>query len=188
MGTRIFWFLVLVVAAIGGYYVWQHYYSPQSQMADGAVHWEVGKPTPEQKAAFDKENSGETADGNSEHKNNTARGEDAAGNPGGMAALGRAPVSSGYPIPPTATTAPAAPVSYPPPAPATPATVPMTDTQYPYAPNGVRFGGSGTYQWYRQGDLTYRIDTINGTSCIAYATMEEWRKPIVYSHGCGRGA
>jgi hypothetical protein len=178
---RIFWILVLVIAVFGGYYMWQHYWSPQSQ-ADGAVHWEVGKPTPEQKAAFDKENSGETADGNSEHKNNTARGEAAAGNPGGLAAIGLAPVPAGNQIPP-----PAAPSGYPPPAPATPANVPMTDSQYPNAPNGVRFGGR-TYQWYRQGDLTYRVDTTTGSSCIAFATMEEWRKPIVYSHGCGRGA
>jgi hypothetical protein len=50
----------------------------------------------------------------------------------------------------------------------------------------MRFGGSGAYVLYRQGDLTYRVDTVTGSSCIAFATMEEWRKPIVYSHGCGR--
>jgi len=58
------------------------------------------------------------------------------------------------------------------------------DTEPPAAPDGARFGGSGVYQWYRQGDLTYRVDTRNGSSCIVYATLEEWRKPDVYHHGC----
>jgi len=64
----------------------------------------------------------------------------------------------------------------------------MTDSQSANAPNGMRFGGTGTYQWYRQGNLTWRIDTASGRSCIIYATLEEWRKQIVYSHGCGRNA
>jgi hypothetical protein len=63
--------------------------------------------------------------------------------------------------------------------------VPASDTIAPNAPNGLAFGGTGKYQWYRQGNLTWRIDTANGMSCIAFATMEEWRKPIVYTHGCG---
>jgi hypothetical protein len=69
-----------------------------------------------------------------------------------------------------------------------PAGLPTSDSQSPNAPNGMRFGGSGNYQWYRQGNLTWRIDTASGRSCIIYATMEEWRKQIVYSHGCGRNA
>jgi hypothetical protein len=187
---RILLTLLIILAVLGGYSWWQQHYSPEHQMANGAVHWDIGEPTPEQKAAFEKENSGETADGNSEHKNNTARGEAAAGNPGGLAALGLSPVAAGNSIPSTAPTraGTAQPVVYPPYVPATPATLPMYDSQFNNAPNGVRFGGSGTYQWYRQGDLTYRIDTSNGSSCIAYATLEEWRKPIVYNHGCGRGA
>ena len=48
----------------------------------------------------------------------------------------------------------------------------------------TRSTAEGPYQWYRQGDLTYRIDTRTGASCIIYATMEEWRKPLVYRHGC----
>ena len=58
---------------------------------------------------------------------------------------------------------------------------PMTDSQSANAPNGMRFSGSGTYQWYRQGNLTWRTDTASGRSCIVYATLEEWRKQIVLS-------
>jgi hypothetical protein len=63
--------------------------------------------------------------------------------------------------------------------------VPVSDTIAPNAPNGLAFGGTGKYQWYRQGNLTWRVDTATGSNCIAFATMEEWRKPIVSSHGCG---
>jgi hypothetical protein len=28
------------------------------------------------------------------------------------------------------------------------------------------------------------VDTESGNACIIFATMEEWKKPIVYSHGC----
>jgi hypothetical protein len=66
-------------------------------------------------------------------------------------------------------------------------TVPVSDTVAPNAPNGLAFGGTGKFQWYRQGNLTWRVDTASGTSCIAFATMDEWRKPIVYTHGCGNG-
>ena len=59
------------------------------------------------------------------------------------------------------------------------------DTIAPNPPNGLAFAGTGAYQWYRQGDLTWRVDSKSGASCIDYATMEEWSKPIVYSHGCG---
>ncbi len=61
---------------------------------------------------------------------------------------------------------------------------PATDSQAPNAPNGVAFAGSGRFQVYRQGNLTWRINTDNGTSCILFATNEEWRKPLVFNHGC----
>lgn len=66
-----------------------------------------------------------------------------------------------------------------------PASVPTTDSLPEDTANGMRFGGNGKYQWYRQGNITWRIDTHSGSSCIAFATMEEWQKPIVYDHGCG---
>ena len=64
------------------------------------------------------------------------------------------------------------------------ASAPATDTQSPDAPNGAAFTGSGPFQVYRQGNLTWRLNTSDGTTCILFATDEEWRKPIVYSHGC----
>jgi hypothetical protein len=66
-----------------------------------------------------------------------------------------------------------------------PAGVPAMDSQAENAPNGARFGGGGKFEWYRQGNITWRINTQSGSMCIAFATMEEWRKPIVSNHGCG---
>ena len=65
--------------------------------------------------------------------------------------------------------------------------VPGADSLSPNAPNGATFTGKGKYQVYRQGNLTWRLDTENGQTCILFATEEEWRKPIVYSHGCNNG-
>jgi len=61
---------------------------------------------------------------------------------------------------------------------------PLTDSQQPNAVNGARFAGSGKYQVYRQGNITYRIDTETGQECILLATNEEWKKPSVYQRGC----
>ena len=97
---------------------------------------------------------------------------------GSTAATGR---STPSPMVPTATV-PATPAAVPS---NIEASLPATDTLSPNAPNGMAFGGSGKYQWYRQGNLTWRINTQSGSSCIAFATMEEWQKPLVYSHGCG---
>jgi hypothetical protein len=63
---------------------------------------------------------------------------------------------------------------------------PAKDTLGPNAPNGVRFTGSGKYLLYRQGDITYRLDTDTGFSCVLYATDEQWKKPRVYREGCGK--
>ena len=38
------------------------------------------------------------------------------------------------------------------------------DSQSPNAPNGALFTGSGAYQWYRQGNLTWRVDSRTGHS------------------------
>ncbi|MBS1799050.1 MAG: hypothetical protein JSS95_04410 [Acidobacteria bacterium] len=66
-------------------------------------------------------------------------------------------------------------------------TVPATDTISPNPPNGMTFAGSGRYQLYRQGNITWRLDTETGRSCVIFATDEEWRKPRVYRAGCGKG-
>lgn len=62
--------------------------------------------------------------------------------------------------------------------------MPSTDSQSPNAPEGMHFSGTGKYQVYRQGNLTWRVNTESGESCILFATEEEWRKPLVFNHGC----
>ena len=64
--------------------------------------------------------------------------------------------------------------------------LPVSDSIPRDPPVGMAFGGSGKYQWYRQGDITWRIDTISGSACVDFATMDQWARPIVYSHGCRR--
>ncbi len=61
---------------------------------------------------------------------------------------------------------------------------PTTDSIAPNPPNGMTFGGSGHFQLYRQGDLTWRMNTDTGETCVIFATDEEWRKPKVYRAGC----
>jgi hypothetical protein len=62
------------------------------------------------------------------------------------------------------------------------------DTLSPNPPNGRVFAGAGRFQLYRQGSLTWRIDTNTGQTCILFATNAEWRKPQVYRHGCNSSA
>jgi len=85
---------------------------------------------------------------------------------------------------PIASSNPPAAASVPSPT-STPAALPVSDTVAPNPPNGLAFGGTGKFQWYRQGNLTWRVNTASGSTCIAFATMEEWQKPLVYRHGCG---
>ncbi|MDE1175492.1 MAG: hypothetical protein PW789_02690 [Edaphobacter sp.] len=63
---------------------------------------------------------------------------------------------------------------------------PANDTIRPNPPNGMTFAGSGRYQLYRQGNLTWRLDTETGHTCVLFATDGEWRKAKVYRAGCGR--
>ena len=68
---------------------------------------------------------------------------------------------------------------------ATPMAAPATDSIQPNPPNGAAFAGTGKFQVYRQGNLTWRVDTESGATCILFATMDEWKKPVVYNHACG---
>jgi len=79
----------------------------------------------------------------------------------------------------TQTTAPSAPPV------TTTYSVPANDSIPANPPNNAVFSGTGRYQLYRQGSITWRLDTDNGHACIIFATDEEWRKARVYSHGCG---
>jgi hypothetical protein len=200
--------LLVIVAALlyFGYYEWQ-----QNRKNDAIDSGDVtcqGCMTPDQKARFAKENSGDTPDGNSEHKPTSARvaAEEAVTGstaPQSTGISSMTPPPAGFPNGTGSTTASSQPVIVPttPDAGAVPGGVstgsagsypgsgyPSTDSQSPSATNGMRFAGSGSYLVYRQGDITYRLDTQTGHSCVIYATMEEWRKPIVMSHGCGRTA
>jgi len=65
-------------------------------------------------------------------------------------------------------------------------TAPGADTISPNPPNGMVFSGTGKYQLYRQGNITWRLDTDTGHSCIIFATDEEWKKPRVFHAGCGK--
>jgi hypothetical protein len=64
-------------------------------------------------------------------------------------------------------------------------TPPTADSILRDPPSGAVFAGKGKFQLYRQGDITWRLDTDSGTACILFATDTQWRKPQVYSHGCG---
>jgi hypothetical protein len=192
MGNKIAVLLVLTALAVMGFFAYQHIHEQKLDESGEVVC--KGCMTADEKAKFEKENSGDTADGQSEHKLRGAMADDKAGFPdanatvngtpgtaAGATANNAAATANPTPITPTnqvVTPAPQ-PVSSPP---------PQTDSQLPNAPNGMRFTGSGTYQWYRQGNITWRLDTATGRSCIVYATMEEWQKQIVMAHGCGREA
>ena len=64
------------------------------------------------------------------------------------------------------------------------APAPAADSIQPNPPNGAAFAGTGKFQVYRQGNLTWRVNTESGENCILFATMEEWKKPVVYNHAC----
>ena len=63
-------------------------------------------------------------------------------------------------------------------------TPPTADSIRRDPPNWMTFAGKGKYQLYRQGDLTWRLNTDTGDACILFATDAEWRKPKVFQEGC----
>ena len=65
------------------------------------------------------------------------------------------------------------------------ASVPTTDTISRNPPNRTLISGTGRFQLYRQGDITWRMDTATGQACVLFATQAMWRKTLVYEHGCG---
>ena len=211
---RVFWLLVLIAMIYLGYRLYQgHRDTLQAESGDFTCQ---GCDSPEEHARFLKENAGESLDGDSERKINSARAAAEKAAAGEDEGLDSAATKSGSSTGASSMTAPEpSRVSLPGtslPGTSTPATstleggnppvilstngqpnaappnLPTRDTEAPNAPNGARFAGSGSYEWYRQGNITWRIDTNTGRSCIIYATMEEWHKQIVMSHGCGRDA
>jgi hypothetical protein len=77
-----------------------------------------------------------------------------------------------------ATTTPPAPVV------PQPVTAPSGDTIARNPPNGLAFAGSGKFQLYRQGDITWRLNTDTGDACIIFATDAQWHRTRVYQNGC----
>ena len=63
------------------------------------------------------------------------------------------------------------------------ATLPATDTLNRNPPSGVA-AGTGRFELYRQGDITWRMDTASGEACVLFATEAQWHKEVVYQHGC----
>ena len=63
--------------------------------------------------------------------------------------------------------------------------VPVNDTIARNPPNGLIFAGAGKYQLYRQGDITWRLDTDTGRACIIFATDTLWSRLRVWDQGCG---
>ncbi len=211
---RIITIVVVVLLVVAGIWWWRTYHSGtiydgtvtrrDAAMENGTTTLENGQnlgeahPTPSRSDAPGTINGDPIRPAPSEVGTQTTPvTQDPYGKPGPYAASGPyAQTGPNTPAPPVGTytqpqpqTNPANPyqpnrpqVSYSPTTPVYPA--PQTDSQSPNSPNGLRFGGSGSFQWYRQGNLTFRVDTQNGASCIVYATMEEWRKPWVYRNGC----
>jgi hypothetical protein len=68
--------------------------------------------------------------------------------------------------------------------PETVTTLPASQTIRRNPPNGIVTAGSGKFELYRQGDLTFRLNTETGDACVLFATQAEWSKNIVYDHGC----
>jgi hypothetical protein len=64
------------------------------------------------------------------------------------------------------------------------ASAPASDTIARNPPNGMLVVGSGKYQLYRQGDITWRLNTDTGWACVLFATDSQWRKTRVYQNGC----
>ena len=66
-------------------------------------------------------------------------------------------------------------------------TLPAAQTLSRNPPDRTILAGSGRYELYRQGDITWRMDTATGKACVLFATEAMWRKSLVYDHGCEAG-
>jgi hypothetical protein len=89
-------------------------------------------------------------------------------------------IPSVTPAPVPATTRPATP------SPSRQATgkLPSLDSIPREAPSGALYAAAGKYQLYRQGDLTWRLNTDTGWACVIFATDTQWSKTRVWREGC----
>jgi hypothetical protein len=51
--------------------------------------------------------------------------------------------------------------------------------------DGTVYTDKGRFQLYRQGDITWRMNTQTGKACVFLATEAQWSKTVVYQNGCG---
>jgi len=191
---RIFIIAILAVLVIIAFvWVWNHVHTGGSVFGDGTVAHDSNSSA-DQSAM----NTGMTTDldGNVAHPTPSRSDDPGTINTEPVGSTGSSNPSNssptmGTPMGSTATTAPQPnPVSAPggltarTPVLGPGAPPPTSDSISPNPPNHVGFGGTGKYMWYRQGDLTWRVDSNSGASCIAFATMQQWSRPIVYQNGC----
>lgn len=191
-----FTILIFVLSIVAIVFLYRKY-KATAVFDQGAVTC-IGCMSPERKAIWDRKNSGDTPDGESEHKVRSAAADATNNNPADFPPSAPASDSTTNQRPtttyqPAATPPASTPATYiqapaPPPPAAAQWNPPTADSLPANPPNGLHFTGQGSFQWFRQGNITWRLNTSNGSSCIAYATMEEWSKPIVMMHGCGRSA
>ena len=189
--------LILVIVVVLGYLGFAAYQArSEKAKVDRGDYTCQGCDTPEQHARFLKENSGDSMSGSRRAREvqGTVQGAVQGAGQGTVQedpstdASGRVPAQSTMVEPAAAVVVPATSDAGATIAGVPPAGMPVTDTLAPNPPNGMTFTGRGTYQWYRQGNLTWRVDTTTGQSCVIYATLAEWRKAIVKSHACGRSS
>jgi hypothetical protein len=62
---------------------------------------------------------------------------------------------------------------------------PAANALSPHPASGFVTPAAQKFALYRQGDLTYRLNTQSGQACVLLATDALWQKPLVYQHGCG---
>jgi hypothetical protein len=158
---KVFWTLLLIVLIVGGVWYWAHR-SSDIALTNGEVKetgtGEVVKVVPE-----DTGGPGQTSP---QTPLDVQSGANGATMP--MQLTGQTPTA----VQPTTVSS----TGY--------IAAPAADTIERNPPNGTVFAGTGRYQVYRQGDLTWRLNTDNGQACIIFATDSEWRKARVYHNGC----
>jgi len=115
----------------------------------------------------------------------THRARTRALNSGAVVVRNQAAGNSKPQAPAGQTSQPAAPANSSAPPAAAALTPPSADSIPRNPPNGMVFAGAGKYQLYRQGDITWRLNTDTGSACIIFATDAQWSKSEVYNHGCG---
>jgi len=183
--------LLVVLFIVACVWVWNHVHNSGNTFGDGAITQNGNTSSSE-----DAMNNGVTKDldNNTEAHPTTSRSDD----PG---TINTVPVGStgtqssstptmGTPMTQTPTPTQPNPVSAPgglaarSPVLGPAAPPPTSDSLSPNPPNRVAFGGTGKYMWYRQGDVTWRVNSDTGASCVAFATMQEWARPIIYQNGC----